>query len=425
MENNIYIIGDTTNDIVLIRNLLNANFNIKIVNSIDDNTFVIGLIKHAFTLLNNIPKNNINIQDILKKRKQNINTFILEQKKRKNKCILIKYEDLIDNYYLVIKIIAGKFNLKTKNNYTFKSNNKKELLNINTLNLNKYKNLTIFNSLEDCNIVIPPELQNVKINEIINSNYLNLYNKLINLEFESKLRYFLPEEFAPDVCFFHIEKCMGTSIRIMLFNYFKNIYRSTDIYIPEDYNNLNLSNLNDLCNICSYNNNFKVLLCHCSYNKRYVTDFSNYCYSITCLREPVKRFISHYYYFIKTTTKKNIQELNIEELKKIVVNNKDLFVFRLSGDSHNLDIALENIKKINCILIQETINDDLIYYNNLLNKKYNITEKMYCNNLNPKKENYNETSDYEFIKKHFSEEFKNDYLIYNTVINMKIEDRIK
>lgn len=27
-----------------------------------------------------------------------------------------------------------------------------------------------------------------------------------------------------EVCFFHIEKCAGSSLRIILYNYYKNIY---------------------------------------------------------------------------------------------------------------------------------------------------------------------------------------------------------
>ena len=212
---------------------------------------------------------------------------------------------------------------------------------------------------------------------------------------------------------------MGTSLRIMLYNYYKNIYSNTDIFISEYYNNLNLSSEDDLKKICCINNDFKVLLCHCSYNKKNITDmFSKNCYSITCIRDPIKRFISHYYYFIKPQTKKNIQENTIDELEKVILlHSNNLLNFRLSGETENIEDSFNNINLINCILIQEQIDTDIEYFNSILQQKYNQSNKLQIEKINTRIEDYNEDLDFVFIKNNFIEKFNKDYL---TQLKIKI-----
>ena len=37
-----------------------------------------------------------------------------------------------------------------------------------------------------------------------------------------------------DCCIFHIEKCMGSSLRIMLYKYFSTIYNKKDIFYHQN-----------------------------------------------------------------------------------------------------------------------------------------------------------------------------------------------
>jgi len=370
------------------KGLLN-NFNVNIVDEIlNEHTKIIYLISHAFLLVR--CKNNKYFKKNIKKRNDIINEFL---NNLTDNVILIKYEELVKNFNDIINNLISKFNLESKNN------------------IYKLKHF-------------------VKINKKycdINTKLINLFNKKINIENEKKIKYIEIKNFKPDVCFFHIEKSMGTSLRFTLYEYYKNIYIENDIYFPDFYKDLNLIDKEDLEKICSYNNNFKVLLCHCSFNKVDVTDsFSKNCYSITCVREPINRFISHYYHFIKNETKKNIQEIPIEEFKQLIVNNtKNLLLFRLSGETYNLEEAFNNIKLINCILITEQINSDIIYFNNILNIKYNLNFEIKNTKINIGKEKYDENNDFEYIKNNFLEYFHEDYIIYNTIINMNIENRIK
>lgn len=46
-----------------------------------------------------------------------------------------------------------------------------------------------------------------------------------------------------DFIFYHMEKCAGSNFRIILYNYFinNNIYSKNEIFIPQNYNNINFN----------------------------------------------------------------------------------------------------------------------------------------------------------------------------------------
>jgi hypothetical protein len=282
------------------------------------------------------------------------------------------------------------------------------------------KNYTIYsNKLTDLdNLEKAPD-------PILNKVYI--FNKKISDQ--EKLNYNIN---ISEICFFHIEKCMGTSLRFMLYDYFLNIFNKDDIYVPEYNNDINLNTNDNLKTIYSINN-CKVILAHCSYNKLNVTDhFSDYCFSITCVRDPIDRFISHYNYFLKKNTNKNIQELTDDELNKIIHYNKNTINWRLSGETNNINDSINNIKKINCILIMEKIESDIIILNNILNSIYNINKKINIIKTNTSMDtsinisiNTSNITDYDYIKKNYLDDFEDDYEIYNYILNMKIEDRIR
>ena len=243
--------------------------------------------------------------------------------------------------------------------------------------------------------------------------------KNINFDIENNI---IP--FVPKVCFFHIEKCMGSSLRSSFYNYFKEIYDISEIFDPEVNNSNNLISRIDLLNI--YNKKYKIILSHCSFNKEGVTDyFSRKCFSITCIREPIKRFISHYYFFDIKMYNKNIQEFSKEDLIKLLISLGNIQVWRLSGETNSLDITLNNIKLINCILIQENINEDFIYLNKILNTKFNVNNILILNNINVSTIDYKQFNDYDFLKNNYYEYFNDDYILYNSVISMDINERIK
>jgi hypothetical protein len=222
-------------------------------------------------------------------------------------------------------------------------------------------------------------------------------------------------------CFFHIEKCAGSSIRNMLFDYFSKLYDKKYILgVTDDINLMTLENLTEI-----QKKQCKVLLCHCNFNQEHITDsFSNTCFSITCVREPMSRWLSHYYYFMKPTRK--FSELSDDEINKLLYSRdghlSNLLKLRLSGYKNCLKTALTNLTSINCILIFEQLSTDIKLLENALNKKTNTMHKLTLPFFNIS-HSYS-SDDYMKIQK-FSYFFKDDIQLYNHIVNLSIQDRFK
>jgi hypothetical protein len=411
-----------------LKELLLINFNIKYIDILSDNildiltdtildsTLIIYLIRNPLTWITNNNENNINT--LLNER------YILYKKMTiYNNKIILKYENIIIFYNEIIKYLHIKYNLVFKNNYIFPKIN---IDNIDLLNLEKYNTSELFDNTNNRNIT---KYENIYFDsnnlKILTNQELEILNKNIDLSIENTLNYNIIS-YVPKFCFFHIEKCMGTSLRESFYNYFLHYYRPKQIYFPDDiiHNNRNLTNYNDLLYICNYKS--EVILAHCSFNKINVTEyFSKHCYSITCIREPIKRFISHYYFFLKKIYNKNIQELSSYELSNILYNENNVITWRLSGEINQIEVAFNNIEYIKCILITENITEDIKYLNNILNYKLNLDEKIIINLLNETNNIYNSFNDYDYLKNNYINYFDKDINLYNSILNMPINKRIK
>lgn len=229
----------------------------------------------------------------------------------------------------------------------------------------------------------------------------------------------------PEICFFHIEKCIGSSLRIMLYNYFKNIFNESEIFLPSHKNNQqNLTCFEDL-NFFK-DKNYKVILCHCNYNQVNVTDnFSDKCFSITCVRNPIDRIISHYYHFDYPNYKLKLHELDENDIQNIVDKYGKTILMRLSGNKYNINDAINNLKNINSIIIFEKFEDDFKLFINLLNKKYNLNIVIENLKINKNIINYKEwkNKDIEKIVKYI--DLIKDMQIYEYVNNLNDNERFK
>lgn len=233
-----------------------------------------------------------------------------------------------------------------------------------------------------------------------------------------------------EYCFFHIEKCMGSSLRIMLYNFFKNIYTEDEIYYPEKYKvTQNLIKKEDYIFFeKEYIHNIKVLLCHCSFNHRNITDkFSTTCYSITCIANPIDRIISHFYYFDKDKYNRNLYELDESEITDYLVkrNRGGLITYRLSGSTNDILIAKDNLDKIDCILLLESIEEDIVILNAILNKRTTTNNNINIIKKNVNIDNYkdNKTKDVDILLKYIH--LIKDMEIYGIIKDMTIDERIK
>jgi hypothetical protein len=185
--------------------------------------------------------------------------------------------------------------------------------------------------------------------------------------------------------FVHLEKCAGTSIRQLIYNTLKNKYPPSRLFIPgfthdEDDNLIYLSptKLKELAQ--------KNIFC--------VADHSNYGFAekslalknpfyFTLLREPLARFISHYYFF---SIYENNIGLNLPDLQGIqrqqVLENAgvlNLMTLKLSGNlewnnamsysekelllEQSLPIAKQNLMTMGSFGLLEDMNNSFKWLN--------------------------------------------------------------
>ena len=199
----------------------------------------------------------------------------------------------------------------------------------------------------------------------------------------------LPAEIKPDYCFYHIPKCMGTSLRKMLYSYFTQVYDREKVYVPGVNRklNVNLTNQDRYNTIIAAELDIKVLLCHCNFDQEGISSqFSDSSFSITCVREPIDRMISHYYYTWYPTRPEKHKNYSsagifIHKLPKVLfmkMVKRNVITAQLSGGvpRGDINIALKNVDRINCILNLENIQEDVKHLNQVLNLRFGKDIKM-------------------------------------------------
>ena len=125
-----------------------------------------------------------------------------------------------------------------------------------------------------------------------------------------------------DFSLYHIDKCAGTSLRKILYDYFSSYIDSKLIFLPELVGNkYNLMKEQDLISLKENKDidfdNLKILLCHMNYKDPSVPIQSKI--KITCVRNPIDRCISHYYFLKFRVDNKHIYELSDEEFSSFLV----------------------------------------------------------------------------------------------------------
>lgn len=133
--------------------------------------------------------------------------------------------------------------------------------------------------------------------------------------------------------------------------------------------------------------------------------------------------ISHYYYF--DYDKYHIPlHCFTQELLYEYVTNKKAILMRLSGNSFDLEFALENMKNINIILIFKNLEDDIIKLNQVFNDHFKVEIDL---KLSKQNEGNNKISseylekDKDFLLK--SGLLDDELLIYEKVCSMNTDAR--
>jgi hypothetical protein len=221
-----------------------------------------------------------------------------------------------------------------------------------------------------------------------------------------------------DFIFFHIPKCGGSSIREYFKRIFLNLkYRDHTIYISIEGKKIhNLTDENKLNLMLPKLKKTKILLSHINCN---LYEKLNSKFRITCIRNPIDRYISSFNHFeLLEDSSKNLIDLFLK--KKISIFN-----------IYDSDIWLrKNYKDYNYIIIFENLENDL----NEINKILKINFKIKIPNINPGIKNVNKKNYfkfnfnkkyhkdiYEFLKK----KLQPDILIYNEICKIKGLDYLK
>ena len=109
------------------------------------------------------------------------------------------------------------------------------------------------------------------------------------------------------------------------------------------------------------------------------------------------------------------------------INKKLAILWRISGETYNIDIAFNNLKKIKIILIFEKINDDIVKLNKVLNHYFDKPNlELIMNKTNITTNNYyseNLQKDINSIKQLNSSKLNDEIQLYNYVCEMDDADR--
>jgi len=218
--------------------------------------------------------------------------------------------------------------------------------------------------------------------------------------------------------------------------YFLNIFKHDEIYIPGNSNidkNINLNNRRDyeklLTLIGDVNmKKIKVVLCHCNYNELNFTDTFNNTpplkhFSLTAVRNPVSRILSHYSHLDKGVFYNNtdITDLNDNYLKEYCEMMGGLMTTRIAGGKNDLEIAKKNVHNISYIIVLENMSEEISKLNNILNNIYNCNSKIDIT----MRDNINNDSKYKNIDINFKRKVydmcknTNDYILYQYIIDNK------
>ena len=159
-----------------------------------------------------------------------------------------------------------------------------------------------------------------------------------------------------DFYFYHIEKCAGTSLRGTIYHAFKADYADEQLHIPglnrpvdktiRDYVGSGLESRR-------YFETLKVIADHSNPGElRALLDTPvEVKFSITALRHPVDRALSHFHYFFGEGG--SLHEVSNARLERFMTRAGNLQTTRLSNGSGSLEQALAVLRSMDSIILSE------------------------------------------------------------------------
>jgi len=226
-----------------------------------------------------------------------------------------------------------------------------------------------------------------------------------------------------DFAFYHIPKCGGSTLR----EFFKKMllnkgYKESEIYIPDRENN-NIMNNADFIKMIPILNDKKVLLAHINNN---LYPKINAKFNITCIRNPIHRFISSFNHF-------NLLDNPKLNLEKLYLNERVLFDTLCINcySCPSREWFRNNIFDYNYIIIFENLEEDL---KQLSSNIFDIQKELDLPHVDPGKINKFNTNFFKLdmtfplhmeMYQHIKGNLKNDIDLYNKIcLFRKLNDKI-
>ena len=232
-----------------------------------------------------------------------------------------------------------------------------------------------------------------------------------------------------ELIFYHIEKCGGSSLRNILYEYFVKIYPKNIIFIPEYSEDIRINYTPHHIEKIKQNPiydfpNIKVILSHIRFS--YFPDLSTSCkYKLTCVREPISRVISHYYFFVFPKNKIEFIDLSHKDFEYFASHQgnhiSNCLDITSNSDINEID---KRLKEFNYILTIENLENDLVTLNKSLNKIYkkNYFFHNQKKNFSKKKSEIKDEKKLKFLLKKYC---TIDELVYNRIMFLKNNNIIK
>lgn len=218
--------------------------------------------------------------------------------------------------------------------------------------------------------------------------------------------------------FYHIPKCGGTSLRTFFKQlYLTNGFHEEDIYVScNALNKSNIMNSDMLDKMLPVLNNTKIVLAHINH-KLYPRLPSKF--NITCIRNPINRFISSFNHF----TLQSNPDYNLEHL---YLDDRVQFD-KLCTNCYTCPSKIwfrNNILDFNFIIIFENIDADLKYVTNMLK----FTTSIDVPHIDPCKQNKHNPNHFKFdmnnhvhkeMYEYITQRLSRDISIYNKICNFR------
>lgn len=227
-------------------------------------------------------------------------------------------------------------------------------------------------------------------------------------------------EMTVDFIFYHIEKCGGSSLRLSLYDYFSKIYSRDEIFIPAKTNmNFVRKHLPAICDKydCS---KLKVILSHMSDGFPYKHLQIPTQMKFTCVRNPIDRIISHYYFFDFPKTKIDMIDLDSNTFRQYCkvmgkIQTDRMGCLNKKGFT-TATIIKKYVQSFYFICVIENLKEDLKQLNEMLNTTYNCTHviKEYTTNIGKA-----EIKKYSELKEKIAKIPFYDIILYNEVLAHK------